>query len=290
MKTSLIKLHIAVLLAGFTGIFGKLIHLDEFAFVWYRMMIASIVLILILLFSKSFKKIQFHDFKKLFFIGAMIALHWVFFYGSIIKSNISIGVICFSTVGFFSAILNPIISKKRFSFREVVLSAIALFGVALIFSFDSRYRLGILYGIISAILAALFTIFNKNWRGITTTTNVLFYEMFSGFITLSALMPFYLLIMPASALIPTSVDMGWMFILASICTIVPYIFQIDALKDLSSFTVNLTFNLEPVYSVILAFTLFGEANELNLSFYVGVAMIVLSVLFQTYLQSNNKNA
>ena len=110
-------------------------------------------------------------------VGLLLGLHWVFFYGSIKASNVSIGVVCFSLVGFFTAFLEPLINCHRVSFKEVVFSLLTLFGVVLIFHFDTRYRLGIGLGIISSALAALFTITNKKIGNNYSTSTMLLYEI-----------------------------------------------------------------------------------------------------------------
>ena len=58
--------------------------------------------------------------------------------------------------------------------------------------------------------------------------------------------------------------------------------QLEALKRLSAFTVNLSYNLEPVYSIILAMIIFNEARDLNFSFYIGLVLICVSVMLQSY--------
>ena len=143
MKDAFIKLHISIILAGATGIFGKLISLNEALLVWYRMMLASLLFLLVLSVGKRLNRISFGDALRIGGVGLLLGLHWVFFYGSIKASNVSIGVVCFSLVGFFTAFLEPLVNCHRVSFKEVVFSLLTLFGVVLIFHFDTRYRLGI---------------------------------------------------------------------------------------------------------------------------------------------------
>lgn len=281
IKTSpYLKLHAAVLLAGFTGIFGKMVCADEFVLVWYRMLIVSVILGGWLFFSGQIQRLSGKDLKRVGLIGALVAVHWVTFYGSILKSNISVGVVCFSLCGLFSAICEPFILKKKFSVREFLLGVAAAAGVLLIFSFDTRYRLGITFGTISALLASLFTIYNRKYNAIAPASNMLLYEMVSGFAVLTLLIPGYLYFLPAAGFLLQGEEVLLMVILAVACTIVPWIFQIQSLKHISAFTVNLTFNLEPVYSIILAFVFFHEAHQLNFSFYAGLAVIICAVAIQ----------
>ncbi|MDD4822225.1 MAG: EamA family transporter [Bacteroidales bacterium] len=281
MNNRFIKLHISILLAGFTGLFGKLISLNEGLLVWYRMLFAAAVFYCILLIGNKLEKIPWREKLKICGVGVLLALHWVSFFGSIKLANISIGVVCFSTTSFFTALWEPLIIRRRFAVRELFFSLIAVAGIALIFQFDTRYRTGISIGILSAALAALFTITNKKVGAQHNTRTVLLYELAGGFLGLTCLFPFYLHYFPVDTILPSLPDFLYLLILAVICTIGLQILQIQALKSISAFTVNLSYNLEPIYSIILAIMFFGEAKELNYAFYIGLSMIFLSVLLQT---------
>lgn len=281
MNNRFIKLHISILLAGFTGLFGKLISLNEGLLVWYRMLFAAVVFYCILLIGNKLEKIPWREKLKICGVGVLLALHWVSFFGSIKLANISIGVVCFSTTSFFTALWEPLIIRRRFAVRELFFSLIAVAGIALIFQFDTRYRTGIIVGILSAALAALFTITNKKVGAHHNTRSVLLYELVGGFLGLTCLLPFYLHFFPVDTILPSLPDFLYLLILAVICTIGLQILQIQALKSISAFTVNLSYNLEPIYSIVLAVLFFDEARELNYAFYIGLGMIFLSVLLQT---------
>lgn len=183
---------------------------------------------------------------------------------------------------FFTAFLEPWINRHRISVKEVLFSLLTLLGIALIFHLDTRYRQGILLGITSSVLAALFTITNKKVAAGHDASTMLLYEMSGGFVGLSCLLPFYLRYFPVETIFPDVSDLIYLILLASVCTIGLYLLQIQVLKVVSAFTVNLTYNLEPVYSIILAMLFFHEARELNGAFYIGLGLIVLSVLLQTF--------
>ena len=280
MKRSFLKLHVSVLLAGCTGLFGKIISLNEGLLVWYRLMLTVLLIIVILAAGKKLRKVSLRDFLYLAGTGAILAFHWLFFFGSIKASNVSIGVVCFSLVGFFTAILEPLVYRSRISRREIMLSLLSVCGVLLIFSFDMRYRLGIVLGIFSSALGALFTIVNKRVSANRQTTTVLLYEMTGGFLFVSFVLPFYIWFFPVQTIVPSLLDCFYLFLFAFFCTIGVYILQIQSLKQISAFTFNLTYNLEPVYSILFAMLLLGEAKELNSAFYAGLILIIVSLLMQ----------
>jgi drug/metabolite transporter (DMT)-like permease len=247
MKQALIKLHISVFMAGFTGVLGKLIQLN----VW-----------------------------KLMGIGTIIALHWVCFYGSIKIANVSIGLVCFASVGLFTALLEPLMTDKPFSWPETALGLISLLGIYLIFHFDSRYRTGILLGVASAILGALFSVLNKKYVDVAPPQTLMLYELSGGLLLLTLLMPLYLQYFPADHIMPSLSDWGWLLMLSWLCTVLAMDLMLQALQKISAFTQNLTLNLEPVYGIFLAFILFHENEKLANSFFIGFGLIALSVVLQ----------
>ena len=279
-RRGFVQLHLSVLLAGFTGLFGRLITLNEVDIVWYRMLFTS----LILLVFTGLPRIGWRKFLQLCGCGALLGVHWMLFYGSIKASNVSIGVICFSLIGFFTALFEPLIYKRRISGVELLFSLITVAGVLCIFSLDARYRYGITIGIASSAVCALYAICNKKASVGVRSRTVLMYQMSGGLIAVSVIIPFYLLVFPSQqpvVVVPEDTNLWFMLCHALFCTVGMYLLQIQALKRLSAFTVNLTYNLEPCCTIVLAFLIFGEGREINFSFYIGICLILLSVLLQT---------
>ena len=276
---TLILLHSAVFLAGWTGIFGRVITLGGLPLVWYRMMVSVATLGLVLAFARRLHRLSWKAFLMIAGCGGLLALHWVTFYASIQASNVSVGVACIATTCFFTTLLDPVINRKRVSWMEVLISFISIAGVLLVFSLDVRYRLGIAFGLLCSALYSLFSLLNINVARATgeDSPNMLFYELIGGILLLSMLVPF----LPAPAITPTRSDILWLLLLGSVFTIIPFLFQLMAFRVLSAFTVNLAYNLEPVYSIAFAALLFGEYREVGFSFWLGLALIVISVLIQT---------
>ncbi len=276
-----LQLHTAVFLAGFTGVLGRLIHLNEGWLVWYRMLLSTILLFFILLFSKKSIRIEQRFLLQCISVGGMIALHWVFFYGSIKYANISIALVCFAATGSFTAILEPMIYKRKIDLFEILLGLLVLLGIYFIFHFDVQYKTGILLGVAAAFLSALFPIFNKRIIQKVPAANLTLYELGGGWLLLSLLLPFYLQLSPAATAIPSLTDWFWLLILSLFCTVLAFQLSVSALKKISAFTANLSYNLEPVYGIALAFFIYHENRELGKGFYWGISLILLSVLLQT---------
>ena len=276
-------LHTAVFLAGWTGILGRMISLGGLPLVWYRMMVSVPVLAGALALLRRLHKVTWPAFWRMAGCGAVLSMHWVAFFASIQASNVSIGVACIATSCFFTSVLDPLINRKRLSWAEVLISFMAIAGVLLIFSLDVRYRLGIGLGLASAALYSLFSILNINTARKTgeDSATMLLHELIGGVLVLTALIPLYLHFYPGADIRPEGNDLLWILLLGSVFTVLPFLFQIQAMRILSAFTVNLAYNLEPVYSIAFAALLFGEHREVGWSFWLGIALIALSVLIQT---------
>jgi drug/metabolite transporter (DMT)-like permease len=280
LKKAFFQLHLAVILAGFTAILGKLIQLNEALLTSYRMLLSAVILAAFLLYKKQLQVLSWKNTLKLFAVGAIISLHWVTFYGSIKYSNVSVSVTCLSTIGFFTSFFEPLIMRRKVDFVEVFLGMLAIAGVYLIFNFYPEYKTGIIFGIISAMLACIFPIFNKKLLLDFLPNTVTLYEMSGGVIALCCILPVYLHFFPATYYLPTYSDWLWLIILAGVCTVFAFNLSLKALKHITAFTFNLTFNFEPVYSIILAFIIFKENKFLGPGFYFGIALILLAVTLQ----------
>jgi len=299
MKKDYFLLHLSVFIAGFTGVLGRLITLDSAILVWWRMAAAAVIMFVFLRILKSrradargasLRRYKFRDILQMGGVGMLLCLHWVFFYASIKASNVSIGVVCFSLVGFFTALFEPIINRHKFSGREFLFSLLTILGIYLIFQFDARYRLGIVLGMVSSALYALFAIANQRVGKHYEPKNMLLWEMVGGLIGLTCLIPLYNMFIPVGRLYPVGMDYPYLAFMVVVCTIGLCLLQIIVLQKIPAFTVNLTYNLEPVYSIILSMFIFSEYKELNFSFCIGIALIIISVVLQTWSEIRKRKA
>jgi drug/metabolite transporter (DMT)-like permease len=288
MRAAFIKLHIAVLLAGFTAILGKMISLQETALVWWRLLISAIALWI--LFAMLRKKLVSNSTTtiQLLLIGAVVGLHWLLFFGSVKYGNVSVALVTFSGAGFFSALFEPIINKGRWRPIELLLGLVCMSGIYIIFHFDSQYKLGIILGVVAAALSALFSIMNK--RMVSKKTDGLqmtFWEISGALLMLSLLMPLYI-IYRGDSWMPVGTDWTWLLVLALLCTVWAFFLQLQALQYISAVTLNLTYNLEPVYGILLAFLFFQENKYLSPEFYVGLGLITVAVMVQMWRVKKGK--
>ncbi len=277
MRKAYFQMHIAIVLWGFTAILGKAISLDEGLLVWYRMLFSASAMFIFLKYVKKFKILPFQEIKKLAGIGLVITLHWITFYGAIKASNVSIAISCFSSVALFTALLDPLMNRKLPKKSEIILGLSVILGIYIIFSVQQFYLKGIILSLISAFLAALFTILNKRISGKYDPGLITFYELGTGFLILTLILPAWIYFNHSIFTLPNNMDLFYLVLLSVFCTTFAFTLSLHALKKLDAFTMNLSVNLEPLYSIILAIIIFHENKMLNTGFYVGSIVILLSV-------------
>jgi drug/metabolite transporter (DMT)-like permease len=281
MKKAFIQLHIAVFLAGFTGVLGRLITLNEAVLVWYRMMITCVVLWVLLVFRNRKPAASRKLFLQASSVGFILALHWVTFYAGIKISNVSTALVCLSSMGFFTAILEPLMLRRSFDIAEILLGLLAIAGISIVFHFDPHYKAGIIISLFSALLASIFPVLNRQILQKMDAETATRYQLSGGFLFITLLMPVYLHFFPVSRLLPTLSDWGWLLVLGILCTVVAYDLFMKALQQIPAFTVNLSYNLEPIYGVAMAFIIYREDKELSPGFYYGFCLIITAVVLQT---------
>lgn len=274
-------MHLAVLLWGFTGVLGKEITLGAPMQVWYRMLLTALFMMVIVYYRKEWVPIPKKDKLRLAYIGGLMALHWVAFFGAIKLANVSIALVCMSTAGIFTSLFDPFVNNTKHSIAELLIGLLGIAGVYLIYQFQQMYALGVISGLAAAILAAWFTVLNKKIAGKYPSRTLVFYEMGTGWILLCILIPIYIFTSGETIqLLPTNWDWLWLIILSLCCTVWAQYLALNALRHISSFTSSLSVNLEPVYGILLAFALYQEYEMLHKWFYFGMALILFSVVLQ----------
>lgn len=284
-----IHLHFLVFIAGFTAILGKLILIvnSPVAIVWHRMLIASVLTAFFMLISKRNFRINLKLLLKYSMLGLIIALHWITFFEAIEQSNISLTLAMFSTAAFFTSILEPIFFKRKVIIYEVILGFIVVIGVCIIEYAEFQYLSGIILGIFSALFASLFSVLNGIMIKNDNAVKISFYEFISGVFFISIYLYFK---SDLSTLVVNdflSLNYLYIFLLGSICTAYAFIASVYLLKFISPYSVVLTYNLEPIYGIILAIIFFRNQEKMSLLFYLGLFLILFSVLINMYVKKRN---
>ena len=286
-----IHLHFLVFIAGFTAILGELINLKSVPLVWYRMTIAGILMFIFLRYKRINLSIPLNVKIRFFLAGVVIALHWITFFAAINTSNISITLAMFSTGAFFASLIEPLFYRRRIISYEIIFGLLVMVGVAMIMQIEGKYFYGIILGILSAFLSSLFAVINGKFVQNYNAVTISFYEFISGILFISIFLafdhehgfstPFFNI---------TFSDFIYLLILASVCTAYAFIASVYVMKHITPFSVVLTYNLEPVYGIIMAFIIFPEKERMPVIFYIGSSLIILTVLLNAIIKYNkNKN-
>ena len=280
-------LHFIVLIWGFTGVLGKLLAntgMDSSAIVVYRMVIGWVTLLVFMLLTKAPILISRAGLLKTIGNGVIVALHWYTFFKSIELSKVSFALIFMSTTALFTSLIEPVLVGKKFDYRELLMGIFVVFGITIIVFENETYYDAMAYGLISAFLAATFSVINSKLVKEYDSKAITLYEIFGGSVVL-------LIIGLFSGHITTeTMNMNWeqffyLFILGSICTSFAFVMSVYLMKFISAYTVNISVNLEPIYAMILALIIFKDAEFMSWRFYVGAAIVLGSILINAYIKS-----
>ena len=286
-----LHLHFLVFIAGFTAILGELITIQAIPLVWYRMTIAGILMFIFLRYKRIKLSIPLNVKIRFFLAGVVIALHWITFFAAIKTSNISITLAMFSTGAFFASFIEPLFYRRRIILYEIVFGLLVILGVAMIMQIEGEYFYGIILGILSAFLSSLFAVMNGKFVQNYNALTISFYEFVSGILFISIFLVFdHEHGFSSSFFNITFRDFIYLLILASVCTAYAFIASVYVMKHITPFSVVLTYNLEPVYGMIMAFIIFPEKERMPVIFYIGSSLIILTVLLNAIIKYNkNKN-
>jgi drug/metabolite transporter (DMT)-like permease len=281
-----ILMHVIIFMWGFTGILGKLIEIDAFYLVWYRILISFISLAIGLYFLKMPMRIPDRKLLlKTLGVGVIVASHWVLFYLSIKLSTASLGILCLSTTTLHVTWLEPIVFKKRFSWIEFLFGCLVIFGIYFVSdNFNAQQYNALIIGLISALCAALFAVFNAKLAEDVPSSSITLHEMGIGLVFLTVVL-FCRGMVNEHMLDMRWEDLAWLLFLGVLCTSFAFLATIEVMKKLGAFTVSLSINLEPVYTILLAIPILHENEMLNAHFYMGSAMIIVVVITNAIYKS-----
>ena len=284
-----LHLHFLVFIAGFTAILGELVSIKAVPLVWYRMVIAGILMFIYIKITKINTKVPNLAMFKFFIAGIIIALHWITFFASINESNVSIALAMFSTGAFFASLIEPIFYKRKINQYEILFGIMVSIGVYIILDSEIKYLTGIVLGISAAFCSSLFAVINGRFVEKYDASVISLYEFIGGVVFISVFLFFSNDGFSREFFQLASNDWLYILILASICTAYAFIGSVHIMKYISPFTVVLTYNLEPVYGIILAIMIFGSEEIMSSNFYYGAVLILITVLIDGLMKRRSNS-
>jgi len=283
-KYKLTSLHLMVVILGLTGVFGKLISLSAIHLVWYRMGIAFISIAIFLAFKKQLFSVSKKDFLGLLGVGTLVTFHWLCFFESIKVSTVSVAVVCLATSSLFSALIEPFFFKRKFLFYEVIMGIVVVVALAFIMGTETKYFWGYFYGIMAALLATLFTLFNAKYINKVGAAEITMIEMLSGVLIISCILFFQQDYTVFTTKISIT-DLTYLILLGTLCTAMVFVWLTEIMRHITPYSLIMAINLEPVYSIIFALIIFGDNELMSSSFYFGSCVIIGIVFLDGYLKN-----
>lgn len=275
-----LMLHFIVAIWSFTAILGMLISIASIELVFYRTLIATLILGFIFLWKKSSIRVSRPELIKIIGTGFIISIHWILFFWAARVSTASVCLAGMATTSLWTAFLEPIVNKKKIKAFEVFLGLLVISGIYVIFRFEWGYWLGLSMAIGSAMMGAIFSVINSRLTKRHSPYVLTFYEMLGACVFAFLMLPVYAFFFAENGLqlIPAPMDWLWLLILSGICTVYAFSVSVELMRRITAFAVNLTVNLEPVYGIILAVLILGEREKMTAGFYYGTVIILISVL------------
>jgi drug/metabolite transporter (DMT)-like permease len=276
-------LHVIVFIWGFSPILGRYITANAWQLVWFRILITIAVMFVYLKLTRHNLKISSKHFWQLSGVGIIIMVHWLAFYGAIKVSNVSVTMVAFSTGTLFSSIIEPIFFKRRVRFYEVIIGFVIIAAIAMIFSIETQFWLGICLGIFAAFTSSLFGVLNSLLARDLRSGIISFYELSAALVGLTI---FVVLngTFNASFFQLDKPSIIGLLLLSLVCTVFPFITSVNLSRYISPYTIVLTVNLETVYGIVWAILFFNENKEVEPSFYIGVLIILFAIFLNSYLR------
>jgi drug/metabolite transporter (DMT)-like permease len=278
------KLHAVILVWGFTGILGKVISIPSVSIVWYRTLIAVLSLLIFLIIKRKNLLVSSANLAKYFGVGIIIALHWVFFFEALKVSTVSVTLTTLASATLFTSILEPLFFRKKIVPYEILFGSIVIGGLIMIFNFEADYQLGIIYSLISAFCASLFTTINGVFiSNEGSAIKITLYEMLGAvliitmYLGLTGNFNLETLGLFNQGMNQFWLDLFYLLILGIICTSIAFVISVEVMKKLTPFTVSISINMEPIYAIILALFFFGESEKMSFGFYIGAAMVMATI-------------
>lgn len=280
-----LELHFLVLIWGFTAILGLLITIPTVELVFYRTLLSFLALGVMLYYQGKNFQLPGKYILAIIGTGTLMGMHWILFFGAARVATVSVCLAGMATCTFWTSLLEPLMNKRKIKGFEVILGIIVIIGIYVIYRVEIDHVLGLAMAVLSALLAALFTVINGKFTRRFDPFMITFYEMAGAFLFTTIFFPFYLILPEIQQLDLSPIPMDWLYIgiLALICTVFAYSESVRLMRRISAFTVNLVINMEPVYGIILAVIIFGEKEKMAPGFYLGTLIILIAILSYPFL-------
>lgn len=259
LKSSKLTFIIAMLIFGSIGTFVKSIHLPSVAIVHWRTIIGSLFLVVI--FAVQKKSIDFRSVRKdliaLILAGIVLGGNWVFLFEAYRYTSVGVATMLYYCAPIVVFFLSPILFHDQFKVSQCIGIAVALIGM-LVINFVGTdlggFSIGIVYGLISALLYASLMIVNKFIRAVSGLESTLFQLMIAGII-----LTIYIFITTGQLLyLPSGNDILLICMVGILHTGIAFSMFISSMQSLSGQHISLFSYIDPASALLFAFIFLGE--------------------------------
>lgn len=271
---SVVELHLAVLLFGLAGLFGKLIDSAPQLIAFARTLVAAGALFIVLKLSRSqIAAATQKDTALISVAGVLLAGHWVAFFHSIQISSVAVGVIGFAVFPVFVALIEPIAFRLRYRRIDVFCAIGVASGLAIVapsFTIDDIATRGLLWAVLSGFLFAILTLIN---RRVATANEFRFVAFLQYGVASLFLLPF---ILASDVAISEQSEIFLLLVLGLVFTALPHTLFIKALAGVKATYASVVAGMEPVYGIIFAALLLHEIPTMRTV--IGASIVIVAVM------------
>ena len=286
LNSRLLELNVAIFLISTSGILGRLMKMSPELVIFYRCLLAALVLFFFIRYKKiSFKTQEKSHIRYIVLGGILMAIHWVSYFYSLTLSNIAIAMLTLHTFPAMTSILEPMVLKTRFKYYHIFLAVLVLIGIWIILpSFDLRDNIVIatLCGLLSALAYSLRNIWTRKIMMHYNGSLIMFYQLVIMVVLLSP----FLFIFDSGHL---EHDLPYVLALAFFTTVLGHTLLVSSLKHFSAVSVSLLSSIIPVYGILWGVFFLDEYPGLQTL--IGGCFIMASFVTESLLNHKRlKNA
>ena len=275
-RNSLVSIHIAVILFGFSGLFGKLVTLPAPAITFGRALVAAIMMMCVLLVRKhSLLPVRRMDYLVLAGSGLLLAIHWIAFFYAIQISTVAAGLLGCSTFPVFALLIEPLVCGERLRRQDIAMAFMTVLGVMLVIpkvQISNTTTEGVLVGIMAGCAFGALSVFNRKVasREEYPSAFIVCYQMAFAALFAAPL----LFIAPVATY--SSHDLVLLAVLGVLFTAASHMLFVHGMARVKAQVATTIASLEPLYGIILAVPLL---HEVPASRAVAGGVVILAAAF-----------
>lgn len=267
-------LNLGMLFISTSGVLGRYIALPPPVSIWFR----SLIAILLLLLYARYKKFRFQiNWKKrgaaVWWSGFFMALHWITYFFALQWSNVAIGMLSLFTYPIITVFLEPFFMPVQLQKRHLLLGVLILIGIYFLvpeFDLKNTATQGLLIGLFSALAYSLRNLILKKHNAMGNGSIQMIYQL--GVIVL-LLFP-VLWIYPEADL---SSQWPYLLVLGAVTTALGHTLFLSSFSHFSISTASILSSVQPLFGVLLGALFLSEIPDLK-SIFGGLLILTTVVL------------